>query len=440
MRRGGTFCRAAGARLLLLLLAAVAACEGDGGGDAGGGGTHAAVVRGRLAFEFRAPDVGHGAQVRLGAPLTAAAVGVVATLRDGAGRVLASDYILSEDGSFSYGLDQPLVGGETIVFSTWLGTRDAVLFAVLRPAGTGTIEPDSVTAPVWSWHADVPADGNVGELVIREDEGAGAIFLYVLGYTTLAAVLEDMLALDETRLASLAILWSPGLGWTCGSCAGAWPQQVEGGSEVANSVWMGDEEGGSGAWGYSVLLHELGHYVARNYSRDDSPGGEHFLGQPIAPAFAWSEGWATWFSAATFSRWVGSPTPIYWDIQQGSSFWADLGRGVYADGEPMARPDLDAGLAQDLDENYVAAMLWDLWDGADMAEAQADDGTALGTEAVLRAVAAPRFLRYDRGAQGADLVDFVDAALCAAPALVDPVTATLVDVLGFPYDGEPRCP
>ncbi len=41
-----------------------------------------------------------------------------------------------------------------------------------------------------------------------------------------------------------------------------------------------------------VLYHEFGHFVAANFSRDDSPGGIHFFGDDdLDMRLAWSEGW-----------------------------------------------------------------------------------------------------------------------------------------------------
>ena len=48
-----------------------------------------------------------------------------------------------------------------------------------------------------------------------------------------------------------------------------------------------------------VILHEYGHFMADVFSQDDSPGGSHFLTDHTQDIrLAWSEGWATFFSAA----------------------------------------------------------------------------------------------------------------------------------------------
>jgi hypothetical protein len=47
----------------------------------------------------------------------------------------------------------------------------------------------------------------------------------------------------------------------------------------------------------SVIIHEYGHFIAAKFSRDDSPGGSHALGEKKDPRLAWSEGWANFFSS-----------------------------------------------------------------------------------------------------------------------------------------------
>ncbi len=47
-----------------------------------------------------------------------------------------------------------------------------------------------------------------------------------------------------------------------------------------------------------IVLHEFGHFALWNLSKDDSPGGNHFINGANQDArLAWSEGWANFFSA-----------------------------------------------------------------------------------------------------------------------------------------------
>src|SRR5262249_13519959 len=47
-----------------------------------------------------------------------------------------------------------------------------------------------------------------------------------------------------------------------------------------------------------IILHEMGHWVASNFSKDDTLGGEHTIVDQLDPRTSWSEGWAHYWSAA----------------------------------------------------------------------------------------------------------------------------------------------
>lgn len=96
-----------------------------------------------------------------------------------------------------------------------------------------------------------------------------------------------------------------------------------------------------------VVLHEFGHYVASNFSKDDSPGGQHTFGDSTEDVrLAWSEGWATFFSAAVRNN------------------------GTLVDNSPFG-PTLSFSLETydgmnqyTTNETAVAAVLWDAFDTA----------------------------------------------------------------------------
>jgi hypothetical protein len=46
-----------------------------------------------------------------------------------------------------------------------------------------------------------------------------------------------------------------------------------------------------------IILHEMGHWVAYNFSRDDTLGGAHSVIDQLDPRTSWSEGWAHYWSA-----------------------------------------------------------------------------------------------------------------------------------------------
>jgi hypothetical protein len=61
---------------------------------------------------------------------------------------------------------------------------------------------------------------------------------------------------------------------------------------------LGDRNTDSDEYDDAVIAHEYAHMLAAKYSRDDSPGGAHSMGDMLDPRLAWSEGWANFFSSA----------------------------------------------------------------------------------------------------------------------------------------------
>ena len=61
---------------------------------------------------------------------------------------------------------------------------------------------------------------------------------------------------------------------------------------------LGDRAVDSDEFDDSVILHEYAHMLAVRFSRDDSPGGAHGVGDILDARVAWSEGFANFFSSA----------------------------------------------------------------------------------------------------------------------------------------------
>jgi hypothetical protein len=110
---------------------------------------------------------------------------------------------------------------------------------------------------------------------------------------------------------------------------------------------LGDRNTDSDEFDDSVILHEYAHMLAGRFSRDDSPGGMHLVGDVLDPRLAWSEGWANFFSSAVRgtslyidSKGPGIPTLRY-DLED--------------DTPPNDRPGFGS-------EASVSGILWDLLD------------------------------------------------------------------------------
>jgi hypothetical protein len=111
---------------------------------------------------------------------------------------------------------------------------------------------------------------------------------------------------------------------------------------------LGDRDVDSDEFDDSVILHEYAHMLAARFSRDDSPGLAHGIGDMEDARLAWSEGWANFFSGA--ARYDA----IYRDSRgpNGASIMRiDLEENV----PPLDQPGYWS-------EASVDTLLWDLFD------------------------------------------------------------------------------
>ncbi len=112
------------------------------------------------------------------------------------------------------------------------------------------------------------------------------------------------------------------------------------------------------AYDDTVISHELGHYVDDLYSKSDSPGGQHFIGdnkQDIR--LSWGEGLAT-FLGSSMRKFKGYPRPEIYLSTDGEnlSFSYEI--------ESLTGNVTLASKRGSTNEVAVTAALWDVTDGA----------------------------------------------------------------------------
>jgi hypothetical protein len=95
-----------------------------------------------------------------------------------------------------------------------------------------------------------------------------------------------------------------------------------------------------------VSMHEWGHYFEDNFSRSDSVGGRHSIGQSLDPRVAFGEGWATALAAMALDN------PLY----------CDTGAVGTANGFSIDTEGENRGPQGFYNEMSVATMIYDLWD------------------------------------------------------------------------------
>ncbi|MBI5513796.1 MAG: hypothetical protein HY909_08505 [Deltaproteobacteria bacterium] len=224
--------------------------------------------------------------------------------------------------------------------------------------------------------------------------------LGILGGTIPAATLHWAAGVSRTECSSPTSCFSPS-----SRCGVATPGEeghlyIEGGAE-------------DDAWDDPVLRHEYGHLVQCYRSREDSPGGRHDVLDRVAPALAWSEGFATfWGQLVALDR-------CYWDTVAGGGIFTYYIDNAPIRGFPPPLPtntDPTDNASGNVSEGLVSGVLWQLsqlspparWSGA------AFDPLAplLWT---LQSYVTSRAVGLDHGAAGVDLADFLAGWICASP-------------------------
>ncbi len=142
----------------------------------------------------------------------------------------------------------------------------------------------------------------------------------------------------------LTVRWEEGLDTEGGGSSASY-FTVVGGNMILNL--LGDPAVDNDAFDDSVIIHEYGHVVAYLYSKDDSPGGAHTLGDALDLRLAFSEGWADFFSSAARS------TEWYIDTNADTALIFEIATPAV-----NGAPGLDVSGADN--ELAVAAILWDI--------------------------------------------------------------------------------
>ncbi|MCP5090890.1 MAG: hypothetical protein GY949_08195 [Gammaproteobacteria bacterium] len=122
-----------------------------------------------------------------------------------------------------------------------------------------------------------------------------------------------------------------------------------------------------------VIVHEWGHYFEDVFSRSDSKGGPHSVGQSIDARLAFGEGWATALAAMALDD------PQYCDT---AVVGTNSGFGIDTENNNL-------GLQGWFNEMSVATFLYDLWDTNDT-NADGTDNDSIGFGPIFDAMTGPQ--------------------------------------------------
>ncbi|HAP67685.1 MAG TPA: hypothetical protein DCQ99_07890 [Nitrospinae bacterium] len=129
-------------------------------------------------------------------------------------------------------------------------------------------------------------------------------------------------------------------------------------STATNNLYLLGKSGDSDSYDDMVILHEFGHWVAGNFSKDDSPGGTHTITGYYDIRLAWSEGWASFFGSSVRS-YAGYSNPEYYVDTTGGS-----GNGNLLFYYEIKTPSYSSLATGSDNELSVSSVLWNIFSSA----------------------------------------------------------------------------
>lgn len=325
---------AARAAAALALLCLQACGDGDPAPSTPSICQSACTVSGTVQYEDREVDLSGFTGNKTLQPVRFADMELV---RSADGAVLASS-VTDASGGFSTGFTN--TGAAGVYVRILSRTADpSILAEVTQLDGSlyavvsGTLNDAEQTALTASLTASAPT---------QSAEGAGGAF-HIL----------DALVEGSEFVRSLSGQVPPQVTarWESGSSLGTFYSPALG--RITLNGGSGPQAGDHDEYDDAVILHEYGHHIGNHFSKDDSPGGIHFLSDNTQDIrLAWSEGWATFFAAAVLN------SSLYIDTVGGDPP-ANGASAFDLETRPAGSP-----LTYTTSEGAVATVLWDLFDAA----------------------------------------------------------------------------
>jgi hypothetical protein len=133
---------------------------------------------------------------------------------------------------------------------------------------------------------------------------------------------------------------------------------------------LGDADSDTEEFDDHIVVHEWGHYFEDTFSRSDSIGGRHVLGESLDPRLAFGEGFASALAAIALDE------PLYCDTGAPGT---NAGFGINAESD-------NPGLQGWYNEISVVTLIYDLWDTAN----DGTDNGSIGFAPIYETMAGPQ--------------------------------------------------
>jgi len=211
----------------------------------------------------------------------------------------------------------------------------------------------ALTTEVYENHpSDEDIDFIVTPVIAEDEEIGGAFNIYDCSVNAVLYLRDLNGGFDE----KVQIKWEEGA------------SEGTGYSIYEETVYLLGLDTDSDAYDDAVIIHELGHFAAFKFARDDNPGVSHYFTGRYGLHISWSEGWANFF-ACEVRRYFNIESCNYYQ-----DTWREPGSSSYSitQFEIEGPSHLDYAIGSE-NELSVAALLWDITD--DSATRDDSEGT-----------------------------------------------------------------
>ncbi len=313
----------------------------------------AAQVTGTIRYQDRT-YTGAGFQGITTRPVRQAEIDIVRA-SDG---VVFSSGVTDDNGGFSL---SGVPAGEVVRFRLYARRTASQMNMVIRnnPAA-------NLLYAVASGTLDTGVSTDFGTVTLTIAAGSAQVFNI---FDCAVKTFEYLVSLDPATagVPLMTVYWEPG---------------TENGTyfdRVPNAIFLLGWSGDPDEFDDDIILHEMGHWVAFNFSRDDTLGLEHVIYEQLDPRTSWSEGLAHYWSAAVrrhenlrLSALPGPPPPEYAapNLQVDNK---GVGNGVF----DIEGPSFPSQTVMATNEVAVACVLWDISDLANEAPFDTVSGNEL---------------------------------------------------------------
>ena len=199
----------------------------------------------------------------------------------------------------------------------------------------------ALTGEVYSDHLpSIDIDFTTSPVSASEDEIGGAFNILDCAVNTV----KYLIHLNDDFSKSIRVLWEKGA------------YEGTGYVRSTNTIYLLGLDSDSDDYDDPVIYHELGHFAAIQFARDDNPGVSHYITERYPLDISWSEGWANFFSSEV-RRFLNFEYSVwYFDTMKQSGTYY---KGVEFE---LETPSLTQYATGSDNEISVAAILWDITD------------------------------------------------------------------------------